>query len=201
LTKVSVAVEGWNAEAAIGFALAARRFASAVALGTSRETVDGKDDVDVMTLGPAPGEEVLMAVDGEDEDEAFSALLAKLLGVIEPTKDRLAALTRPDSVRRARTKRSPHRRVADIVSLGSALEVEEVAPVRHCFGNTGTGQIRPAKSRRGSKRVCRSVGRDSNRVRHDKLSARHRKKGGHPRQAPKTVRRVTPARRRPRKRK
>jgi phosphotransferase system HPr (HPr) family protein len=126
LTKVVVAVEGWNAEAAIGFALAARKFASSVTLTSSREMVDGKDEIEVMTLGPGPCEEVMLTVDGKDEKQAFTTLLAKLLGVIAAPKDRLAAVTGPDTVVRKKSAKAPRRRVAEI----AALDVEEVAPVR-----------------------------------------------------------------------
>lgn len=124
LTKVAVAVDGWNAEAAIGFALAARKFASSVTLTSSRETVDGKDEIEVMTLGPERGEEILMAVDGSDEKEAFMELLASLLGVIEPQKDRTAAVNGPDTLDRKKTAKPPRRRLAEV----AALDVEEVAP-------------------------------------------------------------------------
>lgn len=123
MTRVAVAVKGWNAEAAIGLALAARRYASAVTLSTEGEKANGKDDVEVLTLGPEPGEEVVLAVDGPDEKEAFDALLAKLLSVIEPAKDRIETvlgLAAADKEKAAK----PRRRVAEV----AALDVEEVAP-------------------------------------------------------------------------
>jgi phosphotransferase system HPr (HPr) family protein len=138
LTKVTVAVEGWNAEAAVSFALVARKFASSVALTSSRETVDGKDEIEVLTLGPGPGEEVVMAVDGRDEKEAFDTLLAELLGVIEPQKDRTAAVNGPDTASRKKTATPRRRRIAEI----AALDVEEVAPVHY-------------RKRMGGKRVHR----------------------------------------------
>ena len=125
MTRVAIAVEGWNAEAAVGFALAARKFASSVLLSSGRETVDGKDEIEVMTLGPEPGEEVLMAVDGRDEKDAFNALLARLLGVIETPKDTLAAVTGPGRVDQEKAAMPPRRYTAEV----AALDVEEVAPV------------------------------------------------------------------------
>ena len=195
MTRVAVAVEGWNAEVAIGFALAARKFASSVTLSSSRETVDGKDEIEVVTLGPEPGEEVLMAVDGKDEKEAFETLLARLLGVIAPPKDRLAAVTGPDTVGRKKTAKTPRRRVAEV----AALDVEEVAPVRSYNKRMRTGQLRRARPRHGRNRVCRKLGRDHYPVQLDKPSATRRKKDVFRKQKPKTGRKPTTTRRKPRK--
>ncbi len=133
MTSVAVAVEGWNAEAAIGFALAARRFASAVTLGAGAETVDGKDDIEVLTLGPEPGEEVVLTVEGDDEREAFTVLLARLLSVIErPEQGRSLTLEPGASSRRGMLKEptaSTSRRLCghEVVVLDT---IEEVAPAR-----------------------------------------------------------------------
>ncbi len=126
MTKVAIAVEGWNAEAALGFARAAARFRSTVTLSLGRETVNGKDDLEVMTLGPEPGDEVVMAVEGKDEKEAFATLLARLLSVVERPEDRLAAVLGPAATGRQAALRPPNRRLADVTTLG----VEEVAPAR-----------------------------------------------------------------------
>ena len=142
MTRVAVAVEGWNAEAAIGFALAARRFASSVTLSAGAETVDGKDDIEVLTLGPEPGEEAVLTVKGDDEREAFTVLLARLLSVIErPAQDRSLTLEPGASRRRGMLKErtpSPSRRLCDreVVVLDT---IEEVAPAR-------PRRKRPAKS-------------------------------------------------------
>ena len=133
MTRVAVAVEGWNAEAAIGFALAARRFASAVTLSAGAETVDGKDDIEVLTLGPEPGEETVLTVKGDDEKEAFTVLLARLLSVIErPAQDRSLTLEPGASRRRGVLKErtpSTSRRLCDheVVVLDT---IEEVAPAQ-----------------------------------------------------------------------
>lgn len=135
MTKVAVAVEGWNAEAAIGFALAARKFASSVTLTSSRETVDGKDEIELMTFGPEPGEEILMAVDGTDEKVAFDTLLAKLLSVTEPLKSGTGGILRgvPEGRPVTRlltlgmTREESLRGLAEKIA---ALDVEEVAPGR-----------------------------------------------------------------------
>jgi len=133
MTRVAVAVEGWNAEAAVGFALAARKFASSVLLTSSREAVDGKDEIDVVTLGPEPGEEVVMAVDGRDEKDAFAALLARLLSVIERPEHNLCAVLGQNKTGQgwSRTGRAPQPsgRVCDseVFVLGS---MEVIGPLR-----------------------------------------------------------------------
>jgi len=123
LTKVAVAVEGWNTEAAVGFALTARKFASSVLLTSSRETVDGKDEIEVMTLGPERGEEVLMAVDGIDEKEAFDTLLVRLLGAIESPRNRLAAVLETGPLDQEKPPRPPGRRITELPALGSKVVV------------------------------------------------------------------------------
>lgn len=192
MTKVAVAVEGWNAEAAVGFALAARKFASSVTLRSSRETVDGKDEIEVMTLGPEPGEEVLMAVDGRDEKDAFDALLARLLGVIEPRKDGIAAVNGPVTAGRKKTATPRRRRVAEI----AALDVEEVAPVMRSYGKRmRTGQFRAARSGRVHERVDNRLGRDAKPPPRQKGKLTPRKSKGSSHQ------KATSARRKPRRRK
>ena len=137
MTRVAVAVEGWSAEAAIRFALAAREFASSVTLSGSRETVDGKDEIEVLTLGPEPGEEIVLTVKGDDEREAFTALLARLLSVIErPAQDRSLTLELGASRRRGMLKEripSPSRRLCDheVVVLDTIEEVAPALPERY----------------------------------------------------------------------
>jgi len=133
MMRVAVAVEGWNAEAAIAFALVARRFASAVTLSTRGETANGKDDIEVLTLGPEPGKEAVLTVEGVDEKEAFAALLAKLLSVIERPEHVhrlvLGQVVAGRAEGRADRVRQPSRRVSDreVVVLDT---IEEVAPAR-----------------------------------------------------------------------
>ena len=148
MTRVAVAVEGWNAEAAIGFALAARRFASAVTLSAGTETVDGKDDIEVLTLGPEPGEEIVLTVKGDDEKEAFSTLLARLLSAIErPAPDRSLTLEPGASRRRGMLRErtpSTSRRLCDreVVVLDT---IEEVAPVLPRRKEQGTPRRKPGR--------------------------------------------------------
>ena len=139
MIRVAVEVEGWNAEAAIGFALVAKRFASAVTLSRGRDTADGKDDVDVLTLGPEPGEEVLLEVEGRDEQDAFKTLLARLLCVIETPKSKLGAVlglrpeSRQDKQAAPESRRAvrPFRgRVAEVVALDAVEEVVSVPQLK-----------------------------------------------------------------------
>ena len=133
MNRVVVAVEGWNAEAAIGFALAARRFASSVTLCTGSETANGKDDIEVLTLGPEPGDEIVLTVKGDDEKEAFSTLLARLLSAIERPQRVPAVVPGADASGRLRSRKEQtpvtSRRIRDreVVVLDT---IEEVAPVR-----------------------------------------------------------------------
>ncbi|MBM3331720.1 HPr family phosphocarrier protein [candidate division WOR-3 bacterium] len=159
MTRVAVAVEGWSAEAAIAFALAARRFASGVTLSTSGETANGKDDIEVMTLGPEPGEEVVLVVDGTDEKEAFDSLLAKLLSVIERS-EHAHRIVLGQGMAGRRTSRTDHvqptsRRVCEreVVVLDT---IEEVAPARahrkkHANGPQAQKSTRKSKPRKRKK--------------------------------------------------
>jgi phosphotransferase system HPr (HPr) family protein len=196
LTRVAVAAEGWNAEAAIGFALAARKFTSSVTLSTGSETVDGKDDVDVLSLGPEPGEEVMLTVAGADQKEAFDTLLAELLGVIEPPQDRLATLTKPDTRTRARTA-SQRRRRTEVVALGGS-EAFVCAPTKIIHQKSVTGAFRAVGHRHGRKAEHAGVRRDA-RPSKDKPSSRRVKNRGHQKGTGKAARRPTP-KRKPRKR-
>ena len=149
MNRVAVAVEGWNAEAAIGFALAARRFASSVTLCTGSETADGKDDIEVLTLGPEPGEEIVLTVKGDDEKEAFSTLLARLLSAIERPERVPVVVPGPGASGRQRSRKEQtpvtSRRIRDreVVVLDT---IEEVAPVR---------PLRKPRRRPGQKPVAR----------------------------------------------
>jgi phosphotransferase system HPr (HPr) family protein len=196
LTKVAVAVEGWNAEAAVGFALAARKFASSVTLTSNRETVDGKDEIEVMTLGPERGEEVLLAVDGRDEKEAFDTLLAGLLGVIEPHKNRLTTVIGTEAARGRESTKPPRRRIAEI----AALDVEEVAPARMYSKRMPTGQFRRVGPRQKDEHV-RCYNRDPCPPPNDRLSTRRGKKRVNQKQSRKGKQKPTTTRRKPRKRK
>lgn len=151
MIRVAVEVEGWNAKAAIGFALAAKKFASAVTLCRDRDTADGKDEVEVLTLGHELGDEVLLEVEGKDEQDAFRTLLARLLWVIEKPKSRLGAVLGPMPESRQDEQATPEsgravrplrRRVAEVV----ALDVEEVAPVRPRRRKLGDPRRKPRRT-------------------------------------------------------
>jgi len=195
MIKTAVAVEGWNAEAAFTFARAARKFRAAVTLTRADDTVDGKDDIEVMTLAPNPGEEVAIVVDGSDEKAAFDVLLAELLAVIEPSKDRLSALTKHESKSSMKTARPRRRREADVAALDGveveALRSHRLKPV------TGSYRLTGHRHDRESEHYC--VRRDAHPPA-DKPTGRRGKKLKHNAGKRKSVRKPTP-RRKPRKRK
>jgi phosphocarrier protein len=198
--RVAVEVEGWNAEAAIGFALAAKKFASSVTLSRGRDTADGRDEVEVLTLGPEPGDEVLLEVEGRDEKDAFKALLARLLWVIEKPKSKLDAVLglRPDEQAAPESKRAVgpfRRRVAEV----AALDVEEVAPVRPRRKKARCGQFREVRPLRGRERVDYCIRHDSYPAAPDRPSARRKKRAY--RKSERKPRPKPTTRRKPRKRK
>ncbi len=218
MTKVAIAAEGWNAEATVAFALAARMFVSSVTLTSGHEAVDGKDEIDVMTLGPERGEEILMTVDGRDEKVAFSVLLARLLSVIEAPSGKLEAVLGQTSAPQARVRlprmtlrfadgsaapenkkarRPPRRRVAEV----AALDVEEVAPAHYRKRmRMRTGQLRAARSGRVHERADSCIRKDRHLGGRGKPSAARRRKDVQRKQEPKSGR--TPTHKsRPRKRK
>jgi RNA polymerase sigma factor (sigma-70 family) len=73
----------WDSQAAVGFALAAGRFASDVRLSSHGESVDGKDELKVVMLAPGPGSDILLEVNGADAKAAFTELLARLVAITE----------------------------------------------------------------------------------------------------------------------
>jgi|GEM_PF-3197346 len=220
LTRVAVAVEGWNAEAAIAFVLAARRFASAVTLCTGNVTADGKDKIEVLTLWPETGEEVMLAVDGADEKEAFDTLLAELLGVMEPLKDRTQAVIAPGAERRKDGNRVHRQRGAaaaapdtgkmatvrskksrrEVMSTGVSLAFGEsdAMPQRHV--KQVTGEFRQTGRHRRGERVHHCTRPDLHVPTPDRSRSRRHKKSASNKQAGKALCRPTP-KRKPRKRK
>jgi len=58
--------------------VAAARFTSAVSLSAGARTVDAKRVLSVMGLGATSGQEVTVAADGPDAEEAVAALIAIL---------------------------------------------------------------------------------------------------------------------------
>ena len=83
MLRAAIEVSGWSPEAAVGFAVLARKFKSKVTLAAGKAVIDGKDTVEVLTLRPEKGAEVVLEIAGEDEQKAFDVLLAQLFEVIE----------------------------------------------------------------------------------------------------------------------
>jgi phosphocarrier protein HPr len=67
-----------HARPAGALAVAAARFAAAVSVTAGAKTADAKSVLGVMGLGATSGQEVTVAADGPDADEAVAALIAIL---------------------------------------------------------------------------------------------------------------------------
>lgn len=69
---------GFHARAASKFVHLASRFSSAVKLAKGEVEVDGKSILGILLLQAARGTEVLLRVQGEDEEEAFEQLVGMI---------------------------------------------------------------------------------------------------------------------------
>jgi phosphocarrier protein HPr len=67
-----------HARPAGALAVAAARFAAAVSVTAGVKTVDAKSVLGVMGLGATTGQQVTVAADGPDAEEAVAALIAIL---------------------------------------------------------------------------------------------------------------------------
>jgi phosphocarrier protein HPr len=67
-----------HARPAGALAVAAARFAAAVSVTAGAKTADAKSVLGVMGLGATSGQEVTVAADGPDAEEAVAALIAIL---------------------------------------------------------------------------------------------------------------------------
>jgi phosphocarrier protein HPr len=65
---------GLHARAAAKFVQTASRFRSAVKIRKNGEEVDGKSILGILLLAASQGTEIVVAVTGEDEAEAFAAV-------------------------------------------------------------------------------------------------------------------------------
>ena len=74
---------GLHMRAAGKFAKLASRFRSRVTLGRDGIAVDGKSIVGLLTLAASHGSTLTLRVEGEDEEEAMSALQGLVLGRFE----------------------------------------------------------------------------------------------------------------------
>ncbi len=75
-TKVTIINKlGLHARAAAKFATTSTRFASNIQTGINDKMVDGKSVMAVMLLAASKGTELNLEINGEDEQEAQSALL------------------------------------------------------------------------------------------------------------------------------
>jgi phosphocarrier protein HPr len=65
---------GLHARAAAKFVQTASRFKSAVKIRKNGEEVDGKSILGILLLAASQGTTIVVAVDGEDERDAFAAV-------------------------------------------------------------------------------------------------------------------------------
>ena len=65
---------GLHARAAAKFVNTAQKFASTVKMSNGERTIDGKSIMSVMMLGASQGTDLILCVDGEDEEDATEAL-------------------------------------------------------------------------------------------------------------------------------
>jgi phosphocarrier protein len=65
---------GLHARAAAKFVQTASRFKSAVKIRKNGEEVDGKSILGILLLAASQGTKIVVAVDGEDEKDAFAAV-------------------------------------------------------------------------------------------------------------------------------
>jgi phosphotransferase system HPr (HPr) family protein len=65
---------GLHARAASKFVNVSNRFSSTVEVGKSSKFVDGKSIMSVMLLAAAQGSELILRIDGDDEDVAMTAI-------------------------------------------------------------------------------------------------------------------------------
>ncbi len=65
---------GLHARAAAKFVQTASRFRSAVKIRKNGEVVDGKSILGILLLAASEGTKIIVAVEGDDEKEAFAAV-------------------------------------------------------------------------------------------------------------------------------
>jgi phosphotransferase system HPr (HPr) family protein len=70
--------DGLHARPAMQLAELARKFSSSVKVTKESRVVDGKSILEVLTLAADNGTELVVDVDGEDEEEAIKALIGFL---------------------------------------------------------------------------------------------------------------------------
>jgi phosphotransferase system HPr (HPr) family protein len=80
---------GLHMRAAFAFAKVAARFKSAVKVRNEAKTADGKSGTRLMTLGAAPGTQLLLEIKGEDAEAALPVLTTALEA---PSADDLRSL-------------------------------------------------------------------------------------------------------------
>jgi len=87
MLRAALDIRGWSPEAAVAFAVRARRSRSKVTLSSGKTVIDAKELVDVLALRSVRGADVMLEVTGVDEQKAFGTLLAQLSSVVGPNID------------------------------------------------------------------------------------------------------------------
>jgi len=67
---------GLHARAAARFVRTATRYGASVTVSKDGTTTDGKSILGILFLAAAVGSQIVIAVDGDDEDDALKALVA-----------------------------------------------------------------------------------------------------------------------------
>jgi phosphotransferase system HPr (HPr) family protein len=71
---------GFHARPAGLFVQTASRFRSVIKVANGKQVADGKSILSLMLLGAAPGAEITIEAEGEDEAEALNALAELITG-------------------------------------------------------------------------------------------------------------------------
>ncbi len=77
---------GLHARAATKFANTAMQYSSTISVTCNGKSIDGKSIMSLMLLAASKGTEIEIRVDGEDEENALSALIALIDNKFEETE-------------------------------------------------------------------------------------------------------------------
>jgi phosphocarrier protein len=78
--------QGLHARPAALFVQTAAKFDSTVRINKDDETIDGKSIMGILSLGAECGNKIILSIDGDDADEAFSELEKILTRDLEKPK-------------------------------------------------------------------------------------------------------------------
>ena len=78
---------GLHARAAARFVRTATRYRASVTVSKDGTTTDGKSILGILFLAAAVGSQIVIAVDGDDEDDALKALVALVADGLDEKDD------------------------------------------------------------------------------------------------------------------